>query len=196
LLLLVGLYYLCSVTSVNAQAGKAELTGQVRDQNGAVLTQARVVATDVTTAQAYSVTVTDTGDYTITNLKPGTYSVAIEADGFKRFRREGVLLATGERVRVDVVLEPGTVAENVTVTHDASLLRTETGSLGQVIRNQKIVDLPLNGRNFLALRAEAFNLTNTPPLGAPNAVLASPGFGSITSAGDPRVIQLSVKFNF
>ena len=51
-------------------------------------------------------------------------------------------------------------------------------------------------RANLELRAEAFNLTNTPPLGAPNAVLASPGFGSITSAGDPRVIQLGVKLNF
>lgn len=48
----------------------------------------------------------------------------------------------------------------------------------------------------LELRAEAFNLTNTPPLGAPNAVLGTAGFGSITSAGDPRVIQLGVKFNF
>src|SRR6266705_1420557 len=48
----------------------------------------------------------------------------------------------------------------------------------------------------LELRAEAFNVTNTPPLGAANAVLASPGFGSITSAGCPRVIQLGVKFNF
>jgi hypothetical protein len=48
----------------------------------------------------------------------------------------------------------------------------------------------------LELRAEAFNLTNTPPLGAPNTVLATPGFGSITSAGDPRVIQLGIKLNF
>jgi hypothetical protein len=48
----------------------------------------------------------------------------------------------------------------------------------------------------LELRLEAFNVTNTPPLGAPNAVLASPGFGSITSAGDPRVIQLGIKLNF
>jgi hypothetical protein len=48
----------------------------------------------------------------------------------------------------------------------------------------------------LELRLEPFNVTNTPPLGAPNAVLASPGFGSITSAGDPRVIQLGIKLNF
>ena len=51
-------------------------------------------------------------------------------------------------------------------------------------------------RMNLEFRAEAFNLTNTPPLNAPNAVLATPGFGSITSAGDPRVLQFAVKFNF
>jgi hypothetical protein len=52
------------------------------------------------------------------------------------------------------------------------------------------------GRTTLELRAEAFNLTNTPPLGAPNGVLGAPGFGSITTAGDPRVIQLGVKLIF
>lgn len=56
--------------------------------------------------------------------------------------------------------------------------------------------VPFSETKNLELRVEAFNLTNTPPLGAPNAVLASPGFGSITSAGDPRVIQLGIKLNF
>ena len=53
-----------------------------------------------------------------------------------------------------------------------------------------------SGRTTLELRVEAFNLTNTPPLGAPNGVLGSPGFGSITSAGDPRVVQLGLKVIF
>jgi hypothetical protein len=56
--------------------------------------------------------------------------------------------------------------------------------------------VPFSETRNLELRVETFNLTNTPPLGAPNAVLASPGFGSITSAGDPRVIQLGIKLNF
>jgi hypothetical protein len=55
---------------------------------------------------------------------------------------------------------------------------------------------PLTEAASLDFRVEVFNLTNTPPLGAPNAVLGSAGFGSITSAGDPRVIQLAVKLNF
>jgi hypothetical protein len=55
---------------------------------------------------------------------------------------------------------------------------------------------PIGGTRILELRLEAFNLTNTPPLGAPNGVLAAPGFGSITTAGDPRVLQLGLKVIF
>jgi hypothetical protein len=56
--------------------------------------------------------------------------------------------------------------------------------------------VPLPGMNALELRTEVFNLTNTPPLGAPNTVLGTPGFGSITSAGDPRVMQVALKLWF
>ncbi|MCM3870660.1 MAG: TonB-dependent receptor [Pyrinomonadaceae bacterium] len=173
------LSYLSSVAVVSAQSGRAELTGEVRDQNGAIVTQARVVATEVATAQTYSSSVTDSGNYTITSLKPGTYSVTVETAGFKRFVREGVRLATGERVRVDVVLDPGAVAETVTVSQDASLLRTESGSLGQVIRNQKIVDLPLNGRNFLSLVTLSAGVAQPPP------TTAGPSFPRI-NGGRPR----------
>lgn len=164
---------------VYGQAGKAELTGEVLDQNGAIVTKSRVVATEVATSQSYSSTVTESGNYTIIGLKPGTYTVSVEADGFKRFVREGVLLSTGERVRLDVVLDPGAVAESVTITQDASLLRTESGSLGQVIQNRKIVDMPLNGRNFLSLVTLSAGVAQPPPTSA------GPSFPRI-NGGRPR----------
>src|ERR1700741_2334906 len=164
---------------VQAKAGKAELTGEVRDQNGAAITQARIVATEAATAQSYSATATGSGDYTITNLKPGSYNIAIEADGFKRSIREGVRLATGEGVGGDVVLQPGAVSEDVTVTQDASLLRTESGGLGQVITNRTIVDLPLNGRNFLSLVTLSAGVAQPPP------TTAGPSFPRI-NGGRPR----------
>jgi hypothetical protein len=167
------------VTTTHAQAGKGELTGAVRDQNSAAIAQSRVSATEITTGQTYSTTGTDNGDYTITNLKPGNYNIAVEANGFKRFVREGVRLATGERVRVDVELQPGAVSESVTVTQDASLLRTETGSLGQVIRNRKIVNIPLNGRNFLSLVTLSAGVAQPPP------TTAGPSFPRI-NGGRPR----------
>src|SRR5215813_7509351 len=162
----------------NAQAGKAELTGQVRDQTGALLNHAKVTITDVTTLQVTSLFTTD-GNYTATNLKPGIYSVTVEAEGFKRFVREGVRLATGERVRLDIELEPGALTEFVTVSQDASPLRTESGSLGQVIRNRKIVDIPLNGRNFLSLVSLSAGVAQPPPTSA------GPSFPRI-NGGRPR----------
>jgi hypothetical protein len=150
------------ISSPNAQAGKAELIGEVRDQNGALVPFARLTLTDGATGQTFSQTA-DGGDYTLTNLKPGIYSLAIEADGFKKSVHDGVRLTTGERVRLDVVLEPGAVTESVTVNQDASLLRGESGSLGQVIRNLKVVDLPLNGRNFLSLVTLSAGVAQPPP---------------------------------
>jgi Carboxypeptidase regulatory-like domain/TonB dependent receptor len=165
--------------SVHAQAGKVELTGTITDQSGALVTHADVEATEIATGQTFSTTVSGDGNYTLTNLRPGTYNVAFAAAGFKRIIREGVRLATGERVRLDVQLEPGVVTETVTVTQDASLLRSESGSLGQVISNRKIVNLPLNGRNFLSLVGLSAGVAQPPP------TTAGPSFPRI-NGGRPR----------
>src|SRR5437868_5584312 len=139
----------------SAQSGEAEITGAVRDQSGAVIPDARVTLTRVESNQAYTSTAGGAGIYNFTGLKPGIYTITIEANGFKRLVRAGVQLATGERIRVDIDLQPGGISESVTVTGDAPLLRTESGGLGQVISNRKIVDLPLNGRTFVPLVALA-----------------------------------------
>src|SRR5678815_4909785 len=86
-----------------SQAAKAELIGEVQDQNGALVPNAKITLTEVATGQT-SAKVSSDGSFIITNLKPGIYNVAVEAEGFKQSLREGVRLATGERVRVDVVL--------------------------------------------------------------------------------------------
>jgi len=161
-----------------AQAAKAELIGEVRDRNGSLVSQARISLTEGATGQTSISTATD-GNFTVTNLRPGLYNITIEAGGFKQSRREGVRLATGERVRLDFVLEPGAVSEVVTINQDASLLRTESGSLGQVIRNRKIVEIPLNGRNFLSLVSLSAGVAQPPP------TTAGPSFPRI-NGGRPR----------
>lgn len=163
----------------HAQAGQAEVTGEVRDQAGALVAAAQVTATEVSTGQSLTTTTGDGGVYTITNLKPGAYTITVEAASFKRLVREGVQLVTGERVRVDATLEPGAVSESVTVNAGASLLRTESGSLGQVINNRKIVDIPLNGRNFLSL------VSLSPGVAQPPPTVAGPSFPRI-NGGRPR----------
>src|SRR5215831_10312286 len=164
--------------AAKGQAAKSELIGEVRDQNGSLVAQAKVTLMETATGQT-SVGTSKDGNYSVTNLRPGLYNVTVEANGFKRVAQEGVRLATGERVRLDFVLEPGAVSEVVTINQDASLLRTESGSLGQVIRNRKIVDIPLNGRNFLSLVSLSAGVAQPPP------TTAGPSFPRI-NGGRPR----------
>jgi len=147
--------------TTRAQAGRSEITGVVHDQSGALIPQGNIRITDDATKQAFNSTIGEAGSFTITNLKPGNYTVIVEVQGFKTYVRSGVQLVTGERVRLDITLDPGQLSESVTISEDASPLRSESGSLGQVVNNRKIVDLPLNGRNFLSLvslSAEAVRL--------------------------------------
>src|SRR5215211_7655363 len=162
-----------------AQAGRSEITGVVHDQSGALIPQGHIRVTDDSTKQAFTSPIGEAGTFTITNLKPGNYTVTVEVQGFKTYVRSGVQLVTGERVRLDITLDPGQLTESVTVTQDASMLRTESGSLGQVIRNRKIVDIPLNGRNFLSLVSLSAGVAQPPP------TTAGPSFPRI-NGGRPR----------
>ncbi|HEY9500422.1 MAG TPA: carboxypeptidase-like regulatory domain-containing protein, partial [Pyrinomonadaceae bacterium] len=108
------LILLCCATAAFAQTARAELVGEVRDQNGALISAVKVTLTEVATGQLVSREAKD-GNYTITNLKPAVYNIAVEATGFKQSIREGVRLATGERVRLDFVLGPGSITDMVTV---------------------------------------------------------------------------------
>ena len=91
----------------------------------------------------------------------------VELSGFRPLTREGIRLATGETVRLDLQLELGAIAEAVTVTADAPLLRSETSGLGHVVDNRKIVDLPLNGRSFITLATLVPGVAVPPPPAAP-----------------------------
>jgi hypothetical protein len=171
---------LLSTARLFAQAGQAAITGEVKDGTGAAVPQAKVIATEVHTNQVFTFITGAEGNYTLTNLKPGLYSLAAQVSGFKRYVREGIQLATGERIRLDVELTAGSVAESITVSADAPLLRTESGSLGQVIPNRRIVDLPLNGRNFFSL------VTLAPGVAAPPPTTAGPALPRL-NGGRPRV---------
>src|SRR5262245_32275708 len=119
-----------------AQAAQSELTGEVRDSSGAGVANATITVTQTETGDVTKATSGKDGGYTVTNLRPGLYAVTVEAQSFRRFVQEGVRLTTGERIRLDMALTIGGVNEEVKVTADATLLRTETGSMGQVHPNR------------------------------------------------------------
>ncbi len=137
------------------QVAAGEITGIVKDQNGTGVPGATVAVTQVSTNRVrVSVTSVD-GVYTAPTLPPGEYRIDVTLNGFKPIRREGLRLSTGEKIRLDFKLEVGDVREEVTVRADAPMLRAETGSLGTVIKNEQVLQLPLNGRTFITLSSLA-----------------------------------------
>src|SRR6185369_15359485 len=91
------------------------------------------------------------GLYTIPFLAPGTYRMEVEASGFKRYVRDGLDVAAGERVGIDVEMSIGQLTETISVTADAPLLDTTSATAGQVINSQQVENMPLNGRTPLSL---------------------------------------------
>jgi hypothetical protein len=151
----------------HAQIGAGTLAGHITDQAGDPVPGAVLTTTEMSTSQSRAVITDSAGGYAVSALPPGHYRVRVELRGFKTLLREGIRLATGETVRLDLELEIGNLTENVIVHGDAPLLRGDTSGLGHVIDNRKIVDLPLNGRSFVALAALAPGVAVPPPPAAP-----------------------------
>jgi hypothetical protein len=137
----------------------AEITGGVSDASGAVMAGAAVTAISSATNQVRRATTNETGNYSLPYLSPGTYDVRVESAGFKTATRKGVELQVGAVARIDFKLEVGEISQQVEVAGGAPLLNTETAALGTVIENRRIVDLPLNGRNYLQLVMLSPNVT-------------------------------------
>ncbi len=148
LLLLVALL---GVFTLTAFGQTAQVTGRVNDPNDAVVPGTRVIATNADTSLKRETVTNDDGYYTIPLLPPGSYELTVQKDGFKPISRSGITLQVEQVARLDFKLEIGGASETVQVTGAAPLLERETSSVGQVVDNRKIVDLPLNQRNPFSL---------------------------------------------
>src|SRR6476646_10844829 len=134
-----------------AQVASSELSGTILDSTGAGVASAKVTATNVATNLARDASSDSTGKYIITLLPPGDYTLSVEAAGFRKLVQSGITLQINQQAHVDLTLQLGQVSETVEVTGQAPLLESESSSLGTVV-NQKLVNqLPLNGRNFIQL---------------------------------------------
>ncbi len=135
------------------------VTGEVKDSSGAAVAGATITVTNTATNGVRIVTTNDDGLYTIPALVPGMYDVKAEKQGFKSTTRTGVELQVQQTARIDFGLEVGQVSETIEVSGAAPLLTTENATVGTVIEQKRITDLPLNGRNFLSLVALSPNVT-------------------------------------
>jgi hypothetical protein len=141
------LLVLLATTSLSAQIGStAQITGTVRDESGGVLPGADVTAIQTDTAVRRSVVTDQEGAYTLSNLPIGPYRLEVSLPGFRAFSRTGIVLQVNANPLVNVTLSLGDLAETVSVEAAAPLVETRSPSIGQVIENERIEELPLNGR--------------------------------------------------
>jgi hypothetical protein len=139
------------VPDLPAQVETARITGTIRDQSGGLVSGARVAITNVQTNISSETMTREDGSFESVPLRIGEYRVAVEAPGFKRAVRTGLVLQIQQTAVLDFTVELGEIAQEVSVTAQAPLLTTNEPTQGQVIDNQKIVDLPLNGRDYQQL---------------------------------------------
>jgi hypothetical protein len=135
------------VAPLHAQEGAASINGTVTDQSGALIPGARVVLTSAETGQSRETVTVDNGTYVFPLLPVGTYSLTCSRNGFKAETRPSVTITADERATVDFSLEVGQVNQSVEVAASAERLNTTNGTLGQVVQESTMVELPLNGRN-------------------------------------------------
>ncbi len=166
-----------------AQSELATLTGTVTDASGAVVANAEVTLTNEGTSLATSSHTNEVGRYFISNVRPGVYTVAVSATGFKKHVQSGVVLQVNQTARLDITLEVGAVTEEISVTAGAPLLQTETSDRGAVIDERKMVELPLNGRDYNILA------TLSPGVLLPTPRLQSIGFKGVFNVNGNRAFQ-------
>src|SRR5438270_8767527 len=136
-----------------------EITGVVTDSGGGLVVGAAVTVTNPETNLTRTAMTNGSGNYTFPSLLPGTYSVKTEMQGFQGEIRNRIELQVQQVARIDFQLKVGSLTETVEVTGGAPLLATENAAVGTVIENKRIVDLPLNGRNFIQLIALSPNVS-------------------------------------
>ena len=139
----------------------AQLTGVVTDASGGVVPGARVTLTDEATSVSQSYATDGRGVYVFTGIRPGTYTIRVEAPNLAPRERKGMVLAVSQQATLDFTLSPRSVSESVTVTGETPLLDTGNASLGTDVTNEYVRDIPLPDRSFFGLVFLAGGVTET-----------------------------------
>jgi hypothetical protein len=142
-----GLVLLLLQGMAHAQAvNNAQIRGVIADPSGAVIPGATVVATSASTGSVHSTVSGADGTYVLADLQIGGYTIEVTATGFNKYRQTGIVLEVGQNVQVNISLRLGSATQVVQVSADAAMVETQDTSISEVMDQQRIVDLPLNGR--------------------------------------------------
>jgi hypothetical protein len=139
------------------------VSGHISDPTGAVIPGASATLTNVGTSTSRSTLTTGSGDYTFTAVPPGSYKIEVKHQGFKTEASSTFVLQIQQALRQDFTLEVGQVTESVTIEASGALLQAENATIGTVIENKAVNELPLNGRNYLGLVALSSNVNTLSP---------------------------------
>jgi len=159
-----------------------QISGIVRDDSGAVVPGVQVTATQTDTALRRSVVTDDTGYYVLTNLPLGPYKLEATKMGFRTYVQTGMQLQVGTAPEIPVTLNIGQVSESVSVEANTTLIETRSASVGVVIENQRILELPLNGRqptDLITLSGASVQTGTSPGYGMRTGALISVAGGGI-----------------
>src|SRR5262245_53438512 len=171
------------VTNALAQFDSATLTGVVTDPTNAVVPQAEIKAINEATNTESSAVADAEGRFTFSNLRPGAYTIKATGKGFKQFVSTGLQLQVNQAARLDITLSVGEVNDEVSIVAEMPVLETESGSHGAVIDRTKMIELPLNGRDYNQLALLS------PGVLAPTPRLQSVGFRGVFNVNGNRAFQ-------
>lgn len=188
-----------------AQETRGQILGRVVDPSGAVVVGVGVQAVNTATNVRTTAVTNQSGDYVLPFLVPGTYTVTVEAPGFKRFVQEGISVQVNDKVTLNVTLEIGPTTETVRVVSDAPLVDASTASMGQVVDHRRILELPLKDGNPIMLSSLApgvLNLTTggwTRPfdVGSPSSIAINgtrTGSNEFMLDGAPNIQRTNVAY--
>ena len=181
-----------TLLALTPAAGRAQnvygtIAGTITDSSDAAISDATVTLTNKDTADKHTIATDASGNYVFVDILRGTYKLEVEKSGFKKFVREPILVQIESGLRVDATLQVGAQSETVEVTSETPLLQSETQSLGQVVEQRSVTELPLNGRNPLALVALVPGVV---PQGTPssgNSALGNPVGANPFALGDFQI---------
>src|SRR5579875_2154679 len=147
--------FLAFAAALCAQTADGTVSGYVTDPSGSAIPNAKVTLTNSATQAAVNTQTNATGFYSFPYVLAGTYEVSVEATGFQREVRPNIRVDVAQSVRQDLSMQVGQTQQSVTVTAGADMIQADNASIGTVISPREINELPLNGRNPLALVALA-----------------------------------------
>src|SRR3989441_396481 len=161
---------------VFAQLPTGTILGVVKDSSGAVIPGASLTVTNIDTSLIRTGASTEDGSYRFPALPVGHYRLEVTKEGFAALTRTGITLEVAQEARIDLILEVGSPGQTVTVAEEAPLVQTSSSTLGGVVNEQQVSDLPLNGRNLIGLTLMQPGVTQT-------TVLPSLTIGNVMTTG-------------